>query len=206
MWVWEATVCIDTGSPFSWFQSLTRQNISHWQSHSHQKYSPLLISRLFHQWSGGVEEGGGEREGGSVGGVLQPGLHLTLGSSPPFKRQHIESSVLSFSSLKQLFGREKNNLQIYTSFSVLEIGFSFPTRSSSSFFKFHYKGGKLAWFPENHCWLFSRQRGIVQITNAMAKNTDPNSQSYKALSSSSTRVGFFWIFIFLFLNIFFCNT
>lgn len=88
---------------------------------------------------------------------------------------------------------------------MLEIGFSFPTRSSS-FFNSTTRGGKLAWFPENHCWLFSRQRGIVQITNAMAKNTDPNSQSYKASSSSSIR-DLFLLLIFsfiIFIEHFFC--
>lgn len=60
--------------------------------------------------------------------------------SPVPQRQHIESSVLSFSSLKQLFGRENKTYRPIHS-SVLEVGFSFPTRSSS-FFLIHLQMGE----------------------------------------------------------------
>lgn len=32
--MWEATVCIDTDLPFSWFKIQTRQNIFYWKLHT----------------------------------------------------------------------------------------------------------------------------------------------------------------------------
>lgn len=86
------------------------------QSRAHALNDPHSWFFFFffkHQWSGG---------GGRVGGEGMPGVSSTSPSphtSPPsLKRQHIESSVLSFSSLKQLFGRERENknenLQTFT--------------------------------------------------------------------------------------------
>lgn len=57
---------------------------------------------------------GGERDAG-ISTAHPPPPHIR---NPPPKRQHIESSVLSFSSLKQLFGREKKTYRPIHSFSA----------------------------------------------------------------------------------------
>lgn len=85
------------------------------QSRAHALNDPHSWFFFFfkHRWSGG---------GGRVGGEGMPGVSSTSPSPhtlpPSLKRQHIESSVLSFSSLKQLFGRERENknenLQTFT--------------------------------------------------------------------------------------------
>lgn len=63
----EATVCIDTDSPFSWFFKSDKDKVFYLLTitDSHNRHPPTFD--LFHQWSGGVVE---EEERGEESGFL----------------------------------------------------------------------------------------------------------------------------------------